>query len=120
MTCTRSLIVLVLGPVIAFATPTFAITKNGAIRYVKARSYLRSGQMTLDPGFCDCAIAACDSDNDLRVNCGGGFIPFPSTQGAITAIGAVPGQPTACGACGCNVSESAAALGAEIICISVP
>src|SRR5437870_5801288 len=108
---------LTMVAVVLFAGQAHALTKKAAIRYVKAQSYGRAAEITVTPNTCTCAVVSCDSPNDLRVNCSGAFLPLPGVQGYLTALGAVPGENTSCGTCGCNLDTSDAALSAAIICI---
>jgi hypothetical protein len=103
-------------------SPAQIVAQNiaAAIMYVTALGYGEAAQITLGPGLCDCALVACADGNDFRVNCGGGFLPFPGVQGSLTALGAVPGTFNECGACGCNVSGSPATLAVSEVCLAVP
>lgn len=87
---------------------------------VSLAAYRRDLSKQLGASVCDCVTLSCADTNDLRVNCGGGFMPFPSTTGVLTAMGAVPGQPTTCGVCGCNLGTASATLAGEVVCLTVP
>src|SRR5262249_27437567 len=62
-----------------------------AIAYINANDYTRLASVPLNAGVCGCAEVACDGASDFRVNCGGGFLPLPSNQGSLTAVGPSPG-----------------------------
>lgn len=102
--------------------PLDIVTQNiaAAIAYAATQGYGRSASTSLASGFCDCASVFCDDGNDFRINCGGGFVPFPATSGILTANGAIPNTFNGCGACGCNDGFTSMTLSAEIICLRVP
>lgn len=91
-----------------------------AVAYLTGNDYGREATIQLGAGLCNCATVACDDGNDFRLNCSGGFLPLPGTQGSLTAVGISPGTFNECGTCGCNVSGTSATLAVGVVCIAVP
>jgi hypothetical protein len=89
-----------------------------ALAAIAAGSYGLGAGVSIAPGLCDCVQIGC-RENDFRINCNGGFVPFPS-NGYLSAVAAVPNTFNVCAACGCNVGDGAAELDVGVICLPVP
>jgi hypothetical protein len=117
--------VLTLALVVALTSPASALSKKNVqlfrqlAAYVASSSYGADSTTSVDPQFCTCVQVGCRGQ-DFRVNCSGGFLPFPGVGGLLTAVGTQPNTFNVCGACGCNGGTSPMTLAVAVVCVPPP